>query len=749
MVYFRQRKIRSKNLNIYGCMQMTNPFSDKKNCKVLAVDASGPVRQMMADTLRSQLGFELAEGRSSILEAMQHLETEKADWIIVPLSAEQPANAIHLLKICSEHPQLKRTRVSVFLDQEEQYVIPLAFSLGLLSWHSRPFTKDTYGEELKTLFLRMEIDQFKDQITAAHYFRLYLTSKKLFTMQLALEKGLLEIYPGDTSILMNMAEPLHGLGKTDSAKTTLLQVRLLDDKKSDEVNSTAKNLFGEPLPDSVEMPAGENVLGLDACLIIDSDDSVRSLGRDILTKLGVTNIFDFSNGEEAWEHISKAEKEPTLILMEWRIPGVSGPMLLQRIRQKGFGSVPIIVMSSLIQADDMPLVKEIGIANIVRKPVRREEFLPTLVWTIQQERMPTEHQTMERKIRAAIKANKKEVYEPIIQRFMADTAVLPAKKRLIEAELAYQNADYLGARNLAIASIKMSGDSILALNVLGKAFMRLKDYVSAQKCFEKAQKLSPTNLERLCNLAEAKTELGDKEGAAENLEKAKNLDPDAQIVKEAEVRVALAEGDTQSAKELMKSMDALDGLISYMNNKAVSYAKVGFPKDAIEIYQKTAQSIPDDQIELVAVVNYNRALAVIKAGDLAAAGVILSEIEKLPQNKVSKKSKSLNDRLTLSIKRGIDFKLKSDDGDSKVVPSVNPNAANSSDITVEEQNRGMLGSVSIERGDLCCYLLFNNPETLDIRAESLLAKPPRFQFRSTIEKESLPGGDKTAQKESA
>ncbi len=728
---------------------MANPFSDKKTCKVLAVDASGPVRQMMADTLRSALGFEMAEGRSTILEAMQHLETEKVDWIIIPLSADQPANGMHLLKVCSEHPQLKKTRISIFLDQEEQYVIPLAFSLGLLSWHSKPFTKDTYGEELKTLFLRMEQDQYKDQLTAAHYFRLYLSSKSLFSMQLALEKGLLEIFPGDPDILINMAEPLHKLGKTDAAKTTLLQARLLDEKKADDVSGAAKKLFGEPLPALTEMPAGENVLGLGTCLIIDSDDSVRSIAKDIFTKLGVTDIADFAGGEEAWAYISKAEKEPSLILMEWKIPGITGPLLLQRIRQHGFCNVPIIVMSSLIQADDMPLVKEIGISNIVRKPIRREDFLPTLVWTIQQERMPTEHQTMERKVRSAIKANKKDIYEPILQRFLADPTVLPGKKKLVEAELAYQRADYLGARNLSIDSIKLSGDSILALNVLGKSFMRLKDYVSAQKCFEKAQKLSPVNIERLCNLAEVKTELGDNSGATKDLEKAKTLDPDAQIVKEAEVRVALATGDTKSAKDLMKSIDALDGLISYMNNKAVSYAKVGFPKDAIEIYKKTAESIPDDQVDLVAIVNYNRALAVIKAGDLEAANTILGEIEKLPNNKVSKKSKSLSDRLTLSLKRGTEFKLKADEPTSKPPNGGHGGPENSQEATLEEQNLGLLGSVSIERGDLCCYLLFNNPEKYDIRAESMLAKPPRFQFRATIEKVGLMGGEKQESKESA
>jgi tetratricopeptide (TPR) repeat protein len=709
---------------------MNSAFQDRKTCKVLTVDTSGPVRQMMAETLRSTLGFELAEGRASIAEAVQQLETEKVDWIILPLGADQPVNAIHLLKICSENPPLKTTRVSIFVDQEEEYVLPLAFELGLFSWHIKPFTKETYSEELKQLLAEMSEVEFKDLLISAKYFRKYLREKKSYAQQLVLEKGLLDIYPADTDILLNLVEPLYHTGKSDSARSILTQVAMIDPAKKGQLEELAGALFGDNKSLEAEGEAGQNILGLGQCIVIDSDDSVRASMTEILFKFGVMEIQDFANGAEAWEVISKLETEPSMIFMEWRIPGVTGPILLQRIRHHGFYCVPIVVVSSLLQAEDLPLTREIGISNILKKPLRIEDFISTLIWTVQQERMPTEHQSMERKIRAAIKAGKKEVYEPLVQEFLTNPNISEAKKKLIEGELFFHKGDYIPARNSTIESIKMAGDSILGLNLLGKCFMSLKDYLSAQKCFEKAQKLSPMNIERICNLAEVKSELGDVDAAQEHLEKANLLDRDAKIVQEAGVKVAIAAGNTELAKNLMQTIDSLGSLVAYLNNKAVAYAKVGKPEEAIEMYLKTEESIPDDQTELKGIVAYNRALALVKSGEIEKSIEILGGIEKMPLSKISKKAKSLKERLSAALKKGQSFKLNVD-GSTKTMQT----PPSTEEASVEEQNNIMLQSLSIVKGELCCYLVFKNPEKNDVRGVSLLAKPPRFQFRSTIEKQ--------------
>ena len=88
---------------------MTSAFQDK-SARVIFVDPSGPVRQMVSDVIRS-LGFESVEGRGSIADLIEHLEIDEADWVIVPLMGEETVNAMHLLQVVTATPELKNTRV--------------------------------------------------------------------------------------------------------------------------------------------------------------------------------------------------------------------------------------------------------------------------------------------------------------------------------------------------------------------------------------------------------------------------------------------------------------------------------------------------------------------------------------------------------------------------------------------------------------------------------------------------------------
>lgn len=731
---------------------MSSVLANKKS-RVLVVDPSGPVRQMMADTVRSALGFESVEGKASIQDALAHLEVEQADWIIAPLSADQPANALHLLKICTEHPELKSVRVSLCLDEAERHVLSAAFELGLLSFHSKPFTKDSLTEELKAFQSVLETNAFNEPMTAAHYLRTHLKTQKNHAAQIELEKGLLDLYPGNAKVLFHMVEPSFNLDKKDAAKKTLAQVKTLDPALADQADELSKKLFGEAAPAlAAEGNAGVNLVGANNVVIIDSDDSVSKGVEDLLKSLGVPNTNRFANGEEAWAHLEKAQ-EPDLILLEWRIPKLSGPMLIQRIRHHGFLNVPIIVLSSLLKPEDMPFVREIGVANIIQKPLNKELFIPGLIWTMQQERLPTESQALERKIRHLLKANKKDDAEPLRAQLLADPHVPLARKRLCEAEFGYATGNYPLARDAGVESLKLAGDSILVLNLLGKTFMRLSQFEAAMKCFKKAQELSPNNIERLCNMAEVQTELGNNAGAQDTLHDAKTLDPDAKQVKDAEVRVEITKGDTNAAKKIMSSLESLDEIVSYMNNKAVAHAKCNLPKEAIELYQKTMNSIPDDRIETLAIVQYNLALALVRSGDIEGAAAILDRVLKHKGAKVGKKAFALKTRIKQALDKGTEFKLHSSDaaeaktsapGTAQPAAKEPSEAEQAAKLSSEDDHRRMLATVEARRGDLCCFMIFHNEEKPDEKVKALLAKVPRFQHRDAIARDEALGADKLA-----
>jgi tetratricopeptide (TPR) repeat protein len=398
---------------------------------------------------------------------------------------------------------------------------------------------------------------------------------------------------------------------------------------------------------------------------------------------------------------------------------------------------PIIVLSSLIKTSDMPLIRELGVANLALKPLEKVTFLKAVIWTIQQDRIPSDIYSMENKIRMLLNCKEIKAAELLLTKYLDNSAAQASRKSIFKAELAYAKEQYREARDLAIEAVKHAGESLFALNILGKCLMTMRDYDSALKCFKKAQSISPMNLERLVIMAEAQAELGDKEEAKDILNKAKDIDPENRVVSEGIARVAIASGTGAEAQNALASLDSNINLIRYLNNKAVAHAKCGFAVEGLEIYQKTLAAIPRKEHELIAVVIYNAALAKIRSSDQKGA---MDDLEKLLSGKasrVSKKAESLKGRLQEAIKEGRDFTLPDSDpatpstGSHEALAQSTPDAAASSLIN---------SMLSLRPGELCCYLLFKSTALEGPELKKALANPPKFQrLKSLLRDESFAG----------
>jgi len=385
-----------------------------------------------------------------------------------------------------------------------------------------------------------------------------------------------------------------------------------------------------------------------------------------------------------------------------------------------------------------------GVAVVNDKPLARDSFVTNLIWMIQQERGPSEEQSQTRKIRALLaKRNLKEAL-PLKAEMLASPKVSLAKKRLIEGEFAFAEGDYALARDAAVEALKSAGDSILVLNLLGKTFMRLSEFESALKCFKKAQELSPQNIERLCSMAEAHTELGQEDAAKDAIEEATTLDASSSQIQEAKVKCALAKGDTDTAKQHMAELESLSTLLGYMNNKAVALAKTGNTDDATTLYENTIKSIPEKRQDMVAIVKYNLALALVRASDFERALKVLEEALAIKQSRIAKKGASLQIRLKKAIESGANLDLKGAHGeeqeDSKEDAAGDGEAKR---LSTAEDLAQMIARVESKRGDQCCFKVFNMPGGLEAKTESLLANQPRFQFRAAIAREEALGAERT------
>src|SRR5690606_3634718 len=148
-------------------------------------------------------------------------------------------------------------------------------------------------------------------------------------------------------------------------------------------------------------------------------------------------------------------------------------------------------------------------------------------------------------------------------------APTPLKKAL-GAEIAYHQNDFEEASRLGIEALQTGGEDLYVLNVLGRTYMRLRYFDQAMAFFDRARRLSPNNIERLCELAEVQAETGNHQAADQHLNAAAGIDGTNVKVDTVKAKVSIARGDAASAKTLMSKMDSIAEIVAFMNNRAIS-----------------------------------------------------------------------------------------------------------------------------------------------------------------------------------
>ena len=737
------KNLRSHHHNRDLGMTFEAKFKDK-SLRIVAVEQSASLRQLIGDVLRS-LGFTNVETMANITDSHHFLEADHADWLILPLQPNDSRNGLNSIRMISSASALRGLKVSLLLAESEDWAIAKAFELGAFTCHPKYTNRDDLKIEFEKLVAKMEGLEYDSTKTSLSYLRNHLTKMGRHQDLIELDKNTLSIYPGDGESLMNLAESLVLSGENVKAIATLRQVELICPDKIANINSLREKISASsPQPSSPntgsEAEESPNFLGLETVVIVDSDEASRSAVKSIIRDLGCKNIFDFADGDSAFSWLDQ-NGEPDLLLMEWRIPKLSGPMLLQRLRSKGHYNKPVIVISSLIKSSDIPIIRELGIANLALKPVEKNTLLKALIWAIQQDRMPSDMYQLENKIRALLNSKSLQAAEPLVQRYIDDPTIQNARKSILRAEFAFAKEQYDEARDLAIAAVKHSGESLFALNILGKCLMTLRQYESALKCFKKAQTISPMNIERLITMAEVQAELGESATAEASLNMAKDIDPESRVVAEGAARVAITSGSSKDATTALASLESNLNLIRYLNNKAVAHAKCGFPKEGIEIYEKTLVAMPPREHELISIVHYNTALARVRSSDLIGAIRQLEILLATQKTRVHAKAVSLKSRIEEAIAQSKSFALLDSDA---ATASGNKDLAFGASRPASSASTLINAILEYRPGENCCFLLFKSSVPDGPEIQKALRSELQFKPRKALKRgETFDGADGT------
>jgi tetratricopeptide (TPR) repeat protein len=633
--------------------------------------------------------------------------------------------------------------------------------MGLMNSFSKPFNKDSLTTAVRDFLTALESLNWDTTRYAACTFNKYLQENNLTPHRLTLFKGMLKTYPGDADTLLNLAEPLFLGDQPKLAKRALKQVLTLDPGKKEKIDLISQKLFQadlEKLNDSDGDEQSElNILGIESAVIVDSDAACLNAVAEILTGIGVPLVLPFEDGEAAWDWLN-SNPSPGLLIHEWRIPKLSGPQFIQRVRTK-HPTLQFICLSSLVNQDDLPLLKEMGVASISPKPLDRQKLLNVIVSTIQQDRLPTKIETLENKLRALIRAEKFSEAVELRANYLAIESISPRRKNIIEAEFAYAEGNYIRARDMAADALRENRDSIVLLNLLSKTLMKLGDFNAALRCLDKAQSISPMNIQRLCTISEVHSDMGNSEAANEALNQARQADAGSETVTETAAKIAINEGNIKGASALLGELESINSFISYMNNKAVAHARCGMFDAGIDLYQKVIQSIPENQKELKIVVTYNLGLAFTRMGEYTEALAQMAKIISFGPSKVLAKANSLKMRLITAQKNGTQVKFNSDHDSSGESQQPNRNKTKTeigaaiggsqdgkksvdSEHQSHSHHQSLITAIKTNPGDICLFLIYFNPTPADERVKIMLSQKPKFHFRQAIERNESFGADK-------
>jgi len=100
-----------------------------------------------------------------------------------------------------------------------------------------------------------------------------------------------------------------------------------------------------------------------------------NISNEIIVARDGTEALDYLFGQGLYAG-RDIENKPVLILLDLKLPKISGMEVLKTIRQNEFTKlIPVVILTSSIQEEDLLNGYRLGANSYVRKPVDFKEFL--------------------------------------------------------------------------------------------------------------------------------------------------------------------------------------------------------------------------------------------------------------------------------------------------------------------------------------------------------------------------------------
>jgi len=104
-------------------------------------------------------------------------------------------------------------------------------------------------------------------------------------------------------------------------------------------------------------------------LLVDDSRTIRNIQKNVLTRLGHTEIMEAGDGVEALQQIKK--DRPDLVLIDWNMPNMDGITLVREIRATD-QQLPLIMCTTEAEKGRVLEAIKAGVNNYIVKPFSTE-----------------------------------------------------------------------------------------------------------------------------------------------------------------------------------------------------------------------------------------------------------------------------------------------------------------------------------------------------------------------------------------
>ena len=115
-------------------------------------------------------------------------------------------------------------------------------------------------------------------------------------------------------------------------------------------------------------------------LVVDDNQYMRKVVRNILVSLGVKNILEAPDGTSGLEAIRMFA--PDLVILDWEMPLLSGAEVVRVVRSPGVfpvPDVPIIMLTAHVERWRVMEATRLGVHEFLKKPVSGKALLDRMV----------------------------------------------------------------------------------------------------------------------------------------------------------------------------------------------------------------------------------------------------------------------------------------------------------------------------------------------------------------------------------